>query len=269
MKTCVFCGSAGKLTKEHVFPSWLRTQANVDLDLGLETLRRGGRVIARRNGGRAFNRTARIACENCNTGWMSALETRAIPLLLPLLDGFEAQLDDRAQETVASWSVKTTLAIARVRSDLPQLAPVVHYRHLAAVEGASPPDGTSVWLSVDREDHAPGPVGVHLVAFSQRVKTLVSGRAQVRIYGHILRLHRLVIHVMGSTDGNDPLSVTHELEDDYLVKIWPPKAHLVAWPPPGDLADIGGFDRLAGRPPGQSPSHPGAVQSPPTGTPDP
>lgn len=244
-RVCVFCGASGaeiKITKEHVLPSWLRTRAQVNLGLSIETVRVNGSRVGKPRIALPFNRQARIACLHCNTGWMRELEERARPFLLPMLDGFEVRLDSDVQQIVAAWAAKTCLAVARARSDFRIQAPSEHYRHLAESMGDSAPEGTGIWLALDQ----PGSRD-HLMAFSARTKTIANENKSMIFYGLMLRLHRLIIQVIGPVEPDRTIQLVHMLSDRYVCKVWPLTSHVVSWPPPGNLSEVGGFDELAGR----------------------
>jgi hypothetical protein len=110
--TCAFCGSRGPLTKEDAWPRWLNKQLppsapGTALDLSLQ----GNEVVrASRRTVTSYN-TARVAgfCKACNNGWMSELEMRAAPLLLPMIRGQRTSLDPKEQAVVAEWVTKTAL----------------------------------------------------------------------------------------------------------------------------------------------------------------
>ena len=75
-RECLFCGNIGRLTEEHVYGDWLQKlgfrgpgvrELIEDADLENRILQEGN----------PFNKRLRIVCEDCNGGWMSALETAA------------------------------------------------------------------------------------------------------------------------------------------------------------------------------------------------
>jgi hypothetical protein len=57
--------------------------------------------------------TTRSVCATCNNEWMSKLESRAKPVLEPIVDGRQTSLDSVAQEIVAAWAVKTAMVAER------------------------------------------------------------------------------------------------------------------------------------------------------------
>jgi len=251
-KSCLFCGAGGqgvKITKEHVLPRWLRTHARVDLGFSKEIIRIGGEQIGQPRLARPFNRQARIACLACNTGWMRALEERARPLLLPMLDGLDVELSSDKQVVLAAWAVKTCYAVANSRHDFRVAIPVSHYRQLASSLGRTAPGAVGVWLALHPERLYIGGAGsaAHLAAFSTRVKTVKDGPSNLRFYGLILRISRLIIQVIGPERTDEDVLLKHVLADSYMCEIWPPSGEPLRWPPPGDLGEVGGFDALAGR----------------------
>jgi hypothetical protein len=249
-KACVFCGATGqgvKITKEHVLPGWLKTSVNIEFVQGIETIRRGGEPLGKPRIAPPFTRQARIACLVCNTGWMRDLEERARPVLLPMLNGVPVSLDEQAQQAVATWGAKTSFALLKARTDTQSEVPTEHYRQLANAAGDVPPTGVAVWLAKDAEKRSTAPPALHITAFSSRVKTIDAGEDSVVFYGLMLRLHRLVIQVIGPSDPNLVADLSHELSESYVCQIWPATGRAVTWPPPGDLAEVGGFDALAGR----------------------
>lgn len=55
------------------------------------------------NNGDPASRKLRVVCERCNNGWMSRLQDKAKPVLIPLLTNKRWQLDLESQKTLASW----------------------------------------------------------------------------------------------------------------------------------------------------------------------
>ena len=62
----------------------------------------------------AGNLVAGRVCEDCNNGWMSALEIEAMPILKPLIDGTVSLLSisDAERTIVAKWTAKTAYVIS-------------------------------------------------------------------------------------------------------------------------------------------------------------
>src|SRR5688572_19518 len=105
------------LTLEHVWPGWISRY--------LFGAPRANRFTATRfNGpsrtpaGKPFtadelNHQARLVCAVCNSGWMSALEGHAKPVLQPLLRGRRVTLDKNDLATLRAWIVLRAMILER------------------------------------------------------------------------------------------------------------------------------------------------------------
>jgi hypothetical protein len=57
--------------------------------------------------GHTINTTVRAFCKSCNNGWMSDLESKAKPILEPMLTGTPKALGTSDQTLLATWVIKT------------------------------------------------------------------------------------------------------------------------------------------------------------------
>ncbi len=218
---CTFCRAAVPLTKEHLFPNWLRkalpaaTKSNY-------TRRKGDGTTA---SWRTFshNTTALIACKTCNGGWMSAIEAAAAPLLLPkIVHATPGTLTAQDVAAVASWVYLKSLVIQT--TTVPAVAPGHYYHDLFATHAPRP--GTVVWLgALTGIDAATGFfVGAKIdsqhqgAAFTGYLATLGVGALAARL-----------IYVPTAVGQLGP--VTNPGFHSHLVKIWP-GVPSIAWPPP-------------------------------------
>jgi hypothetical protein len=110
---CIFCGGRG-LTKEHVWPKWLRSVLDPSLATSRHFYQTTGfgrmRTITHRPGS-IESRRLRIVCERCNTGWMSRLQNNAKSRLLPLVRGQYISLTEADHKILAAWSMMFTMVI--------------------------------------------------------------------------------------------------------------------------------------------------------------
>jgi hypothetical protein len=128
MRSCIFCGTTDGMTGEDVLPKWLRpylvrsqTPAGVPMATG------GSRVTHHYTPPAGFAENAwssdrkepavitRAICQDCNTGWMSRLESEAKGILSPLVTGTATTLSAADQRTAAVWAVKTALCFEAAR----------------------------------------------------------------------------------------------------------------------------------------------------------
>lgn len=125
MKRCVFCGG-GPLTKEHVWPQWMRSfpgpaafiqrsggyQAAVASNV-VRPNSSGELVEVSESRGRVAPNLQEVqvkcVCGPCNNGWMRVLEEAVAPTLRSMADGERLTLYEPAQTRLASWAYKCFL----------------------------------------------------------------------------------------------------------------------------------------------------------------
>lgn len=144
---CVFCGTAGSLSTEHVVPKWVRKILQPNQPV-LE-FRGDTRVAASETLAIVFHEV----CVNCNTGWMETLEQATRPILCPLLlgaaPGTWRVLDPDQQAILATWAVKTSLllVLSKFRDQDHGWIPISTLQWLWHHHGRRmPPPGTRVWI---------------------------------------------------------------------------------------------------------------------------
>jgi hypothetical protein len=117
---CRFCGRTD-LTREHIWPRWLRKYLKYD-DTGHHGHGTGGVEMQGRIGtlhpnsvrfrtGDIRSRKVRLVCRKCNSEWMSRLQQKAKPLLLPLIRGEWIDLSANDQKIISSWAIMFTMVI--------------------------------------------------------------------------------------------------------------------------------------------------------------
>lgn len=121
-RRCIFCGGA-PISGEHLFPAWMRdyisgtqndgTSHQVTLEVRTED---GVRVMLDSTGrgplaqkGDHRSRKLRVVCRTCNSGWMSGLQNKAKPILIPMLTGRLPCLSSAHQEAIAAWAAMFTM----------------------------------------------------------------------------------------------------------------------------------------------------------------
>jgi hypothetical protein len=135
-KGCWFCDTpltGANASEEHVFPQWLQKE------LGLEKVAITPTWHAEPLGALLDERkhtwgtlVAGRICRSCNNGWMSNLESEAMPLLLPLIRGDRLVSELSAEEArqIAVWATKTVLALSAAVQE--KRAPATQYHALCA-----------------------------------------------------------------------------------------------------------------------------------------
>jgi hypothetical protein len=64
----------------------------------------------RKHGGDIRGRGVRCVCESCNSGWMSALQEKAKPSILLMLDGSPCGIDRNIQSDLSAWASMAVMA---------------------------------------------------------------------------------------------------------------------------------------------------------------
>jgi hypothetical protein len=233
--SCAFCGCDSTLTKEHVFPEWVRPylQGDGDGTHRRTEIRKTG-ATSRSRPAKPATLTVRSVCAACNNGWMSRLEGSAKRHLLPLIKGRESTLLPPARQTIATWAVKTALVAGSKFDPLP----TAFYREF--YEAGRPADKTRVWLA-----HAP-----HLEAHTMDWRSMRTHRDDEAPPKHhnsfqaVLSVGHLVAYVVGWQDRKPELRRTFDRFDAALAKVWPSDRLRVHWPPSTTIT-LAGLDDLA------------------------
>lgn len=144
---CVFCGSTGTLSTEHVIPRWLRNALVITGPVKQYT------GTAYTGAAETLSVVFHEVCERCNNGWLARLETAARPVLEPLLLGAAPDttilLDPDQQAILATWAVKTALllTLGEFRGTDHGWIPATSLQWLHDHCGSRmPPPGTRVWI---------------------------------------------------------------------------------------------------------------------------
>jgi hypothetical protein len=152
---CIFCGRTD-LSREHVWPVW--THAFIRKNDGLNFHYRN-RMRVNLSGNQAdrqyiqqtkrqgsvTNLRLKVVCvEHCNSGWMSRLESRVRPVLIPLLTGRPLVLNRQNQEVLATW-IATRLLVAEFSDPINELVTPAIERSLL-MGRRRPPDVMRIWI---------------------------------------------------------------------------------------------------------------------------
>jgi len=193
-RSCIFCGGQ-PVTKEHVWPRWAQAVVPTDFVPFEQIIEVDGhpKVEHCRNT-RPFTETARIVCRPCNNGWMAQLESLAKSILVPMLAGEPAVLDQERQRVLATWALKTAIIVDHAQR--PPWKPTsmpAEYRHIA--QTSSPSNNVAVWLASSLE---PPLYRSRLWGTNLRLAALTSER-ETAVYGAALMFGPICLQVFYST----------------------------------------------------------------------
>jgi hypothetical protein len=217
---CIFCGGFG-MSKEHFFAQWMHeylpevpsTHFLTDEDWAP----RKGKL---HRPGPLFSRHLRVVCDSCNSGWMSILQGKAKPWMIPLMQGLRKNPASNSEKTLGAWATMFSMVVECAGGPVKV---VTQEQREFLRSNEAPPQSWHIWMcslpasycsyvqSPVGEDKPP-PVSPGLVQYTDALETLI-------IAG------RLVFHVIGFTSKAfesqylGPLRVNARRSG--LKRIWP------------------------------------------------
>ena len=149
---CVFCGRTD-LSREHVWSVWTHefirkpNNPNKFIRRRLSTSAVTGitkELSKKESHGDVTTIKLKVVCKNhCNSGWMSRLEARVKPILIPLLTGSPVVLNHYNQEILSTWiAMKLMIAEFSVPDDI--VTPALERSLLMGRR--RPPDIIAIWI---------------------------------------------------------------------------------------------------------------------------
>jgi hypothetical protein len=139
---CIFCGDdRNRLTDEHVFGDWIGNLFATPATGIAQLVNAEGKV--QQWAQVPFQQKVKVVCVKCNTGWMSDLEGKVKPILMPMLLGQRQEVRAQTQKLLAFWAVKTALVIDHLQPKA-RVVPETEYGGLYGLR--SPLPTHLVWL---------------------------------------------------------------------------------------------------------------------------
>lgn len=235
-KSCVFCNRS-PVTKEHLFPAWVG-----------RALRKDPKWKSRMPGRRGYKSNEKVSewvsdlpiemvvrcvCSECNSGWMSDIESAARPTLVKMILGEDVvELDQTTQQAVATWACLKTLIAHCVRPSHPITR--AWFEHLSSDQ--TPPDGWEVFTT-----RYSGRVGQLMDSgrFSLRIaETGVTLQTRADEQGVLMTI--VIGHFAVHSRGITP-SILGTTRSNTL-RIWPSSPLVLIWPPHFQIGDGRGLE---------------------------
>jgi hypothetical protein len=237
---CIFCGSPGPLTDEHVFSRWThrflppRSMKKYHVLRAETYIEKSDRFLFKRAGDIRDWQIECVCERRCNNGWMRQnIEDRARPIMIPLITGQPARILPEQQRVIAAWAVLkamvaeydrhgwvTTHHMQRKRLMRTLLPPergwVVWIGHYARSRWV-PFWGSSPFLYLSKQQERRARADVRATHFNSHISTQVVGQ--------------LFIHVIRSPARSFVEGWRFSTPDKgALLRIWPPGGASIAWP---------------------------------------
>lgn len=243
-RSCVFCGGT-PVTNEHVYPRWLAQ--------GFPEVPPTERAIMvsysdqgspRRHSGRVFTAQVKAVCEPCNSGWMSALEGRVQPYLLPMIKGEIVELPPDVQEVLATWTLKTALMCQIMQPQEPPNLPAELFTDL--YRDRSPADEMKVfcgYIMPPQYLNGPSPVEHRSIPSRRRDRTEDGREYELWATVVTIRIGYAVLQLMSA----GPKGLRYEIGlgdfSPHVELLWPVR-EAFSWPPRA-LRNVSDFNILA------------------------
>lgn len=252
LKRCIFCGQAGKVSREHMVPYWMQSPA-ASGNNSLYIRESGGPDHPQwrdERRGRARDLVAKAPCKACNSGWMNDLDTDLEVLGRQLMNGKAVRLTKGKQQALATWAAKFVMMLQLIYPrDGRFVIPESDYARFYAAR--RPSDDMALWAAYMEP---PGKRGGPVLAFEEhRHDELFYDAAllasmgldpalECQGYSATVRFGHCVIGLLRV--GSPELLAAHSLGSPrYWVQIWP-AVGTRAWPPPLRMRSAVGLDPL-------------------------
>jgi hypothetical protein len=239
---CVFCNGTG-LTKQHVWPDWLKNVIPRDNNQHSQFLTHVSLkdpelvvvqpdVLVRQ--GHAGTRKIRNVCASCNNGWMSKLEGDVKSILTSLILNDVVRLGIESQKNISAWVVMTT--IMQEYTDLKtQAIPAIHRKYL--MENGIPPEGWEIWIGRYRGALWNSYRFRHHGFLLQRKNNIDYSVNNNNTQATTSRLGELIVYATSSTLEGVNLDIADPIKNK-LRRIWPSDEMIIELPLPEVINDI-------------------------------
>jgi len=163
-------------------------------------------------------------CAGCNNGWMSRMEMRARPFLMPLIQGLPRSINTFDLKVLAGWIAKTVMVGEYMH---PNAVATPDAERLHVYANFEPPPNWAIWIADYR-----GSKWRNLSMFHHMGKILPpkppepSDSVMPDTHFTSIGIGRLFIQVTATNTG-----LVIETENDALRRIWPLTGLALSWPP--------------------------------------
>lgn len=220
-RTCVFCKGT-PLTKEHIFPDWLKSI----LDRESELKHSSDRLSVQFEHGKAFLTPFRkqksgnlmstkllIVCKSCNSGWMSMLQQQTKPILTPLVLGESIILKTAEIDQRLKWIVMATM-VAEFDDREYKRIPISQLR--AFKLDPKIPEGWKIWIGAYE--------GTKPAHYNHIGSTQLSRNFRVtHLQASTFIIGKFIIYAVSSDDETTIKNYSNQITDK-LVQIYPHKS---------------------------------------------
>lgn len=227
--SCVFCGFVGKLTGEDALPKWIaRELLPPDSVFRISLYGGAGGSLELEEEWRSalMGHPTECVCATCNNRWMSTMEQKIKPVILPMFTGTKVSLDKNTQKKIAAWATKTAYMLSYSES----LQQPVHadWRQLMYVK-REPPPTARVWLATYAGDVMPAQYDTKEVHLQPEHGLITRDWPGNLVTFSIMHL-AFQVWIPGTPDRQYPEYRLLPGVEPYIRQIWPVVDRAVTWP---------------------------------------
>jgi hypothetical protein len=239
-KRCIFCQQAKKMSREHIWGDWLKAYVRPAMNKhnfqAVRINRPGEQTtdIVTLRAGDPLRSKVKVVCADCNNRWLSEIQNRARPLLIPLITGERIALGSVAQERVGAWCAMATMTAEFIDRDPTTIAVPQSDRDWLRNNGMAP-RGWWIWLAHYQRRKWPAQ-WVHLTLPILAAKDVPENAAEVYVMPNTqvttFVVGSLFVHTMSSVEADNIAGWASMLPRRYplLVPVMPQRESFVAWP---------------------------------------
>lgn len=241
---CIYCGSYENMTREHIWADWLRDYIPRDMERhsGVSAVVHSDQskntAEMKRREGDFHAQRLKIACHSCNTGWMSRLQTKAKPYLVPTLIGKNIDLYRAEQTTLAAWATMFVMTADYLDNEI---GSITSEERVWFKDHQRPPADWRIWIG-KYEQPATKRRWIHAVLniVENEPEFLAKGTPELSYAqtSTILLGKQLIIHVMSSPAMRRTVKRWKILPAaaPAMNQIWPIIHRRVDWPGPAVIS---------------------------------
>lgn len=222
--TCIFCRNKSERAKEHIWPRWIQNYVNGSTkatNIGRHISPIARTISERKQSGESL--VYGNVCKDCNSGWMSDLETQVIPIIKDVYEkGQDAKnWSKEDSKTFATWAFKTILMI-NVGSNYRNIVRKVHFKNIYNLK--RPPKEVQIEIGLLEE------INDGLEWRQTQVSGVVGPESSIKGKN---KKHSKKSYVIGFTIGSLITRVIYW--PDHSAKINTKSSYKVIWPEPKEI----------------------------------
>lgn len=225
----MFCGATANLDREHLWPDWLnkyRDDATGEQMTVIQSLR-GEEEKAWPI--KTLNLRYRGVCENCNSGWMSEIESAAERLIGTMFSGRSIELTPADQLDLARWTVLKAIVFEARRR--PSVHTPASRREFFRTR--LPPPTTRVRATAYKGDETLD------YLYGTAVMGRWSDKTITRMYCSTFLIGKVVLQAFGAPIPDDGTLESLGVPRKVYVPLFPISIGTLRWPPPLVVDDEG------------------------------